>query len=142
MQKYLDANIFIFPVVESEEIDIRAKLSKEILSKATEGYLDAATSALTWDELVWAVKKFIGEKESIEEGNKFLQLPNLKILEVDTEVLLKAQELMSIYKLRPRDSIHAACAIKNNIRQIISDDPDFDKVKEIERISLEKANEI
>lgn len=139
MQEYLDANIFIFPVVENEEIDRRAKLSKEILLKVAEGSLDAATSSLTWDELVWAVKKFIGEKESIEEGSKFLQLPNLKILEVDAEVLVKAQKLMSIYKLRPRDSIHAACAIKNNIGEIITDDPDFDKVKELKRISLEKA---
>jgi len=137
MQKYLDANVFIFPVIEDEKIDKRVKLSKEILSKISEGTLDAATSSLTWDEVVWTVRKFIGEKESIDEGKKFLNFPNLKILSIDESVISEAQRILEKYNLKPRDSIHAACAIKNGIKEIVSDDPDFDRIPELKRIGLE-----
>jgi predicted nucleic acid-binding protein len=73
----------------------------------------------------------------MKDGKFFLEFPNLKILKIDSEVIKEAQKLVETYKLKPRDAIHAACAIKNNIKEIISDDPDFGKVKEIKRIKLE-----
>lgn len=141
MQRYLDANVFIFPVIEDEKTDKKVKLCKEILLKVSEGTLDAATSSLTWDEVIWTVRKFIGEKESVDEGKKFLNFPNLKILSIDEKIISEAQKLLEKYNLKPRDSIHAACAIENNINEIISDDPDFDKVSELKRIGLEDRYE-
>ncbi len=41
---------------------------------------------------------------------------------------------MSVYNIRPRDAIHAACALENNTNIICSFDDDFDKIKEIKRI--------
>ena len=72
------------------------------------------------------------------EGKKFLEFPNLKTLNIDANVISEAQKILEKYNLTPRDSIHAGCAIKNNIEQMVSDDPDFDKVSEIKRIHLEK----
>ena len=40
--------------------------------------------------------------------------------------------------MKPKDAIHSACAIKNGIKEIISDDPDFDTLKEAKRILLEE----
>ena len=139
---YLDSNGFIYAVVADEKTEEKSRLSKEILVRLSEGNIEVGTSTLTWDELVWNVKKFLGEETAKVEGKKFLEFPNLKILNVDITTITEAQRITETYKLKPRDSIHAACAIKNNISKIISDDPDFDKVKEIERISLEKANEL
>ena len=53
-------------------------------------------------------------------------------------ILFKAQQLIEEYNLKPRDAIHAATALVNGINEIISDDSDFDKIKEIRRIPLEK----
>ena len=139
---YLDSNVFIFYVISDEKTEEKSRLSKNILLKVAEGKLEAATSSLTWDELVWSVKKIIGIEIAKTGGKKFLEFPNLKILNVDVGVVNEAQKILEKYNLKPRDSMHAACAIKNNITQIISDDPDFDKVKELKRIGLEKANEI
>lgn len=99
---------------------------------------DAATASLTWDEIVWIVKRLSGKKTAAAEGRKFLELTNLKILNVDEGVLHKAQDLIEKYNLKPRDAIHAAAAINNNIVDIVTYDPDFDVVKELKSGTPEK----
>ena len=63
---------------------------------------------------------------------------NLKeILEHQGEIREKKnEEIIEKYNLKPRDAIHVASALTNNIKEIVSDDPDFDKVKEIKRKKL------
>ncbi len=133
--KYLDSNIFIYAAV-LEKSDRKSHKSRDILVKMAEGKFEGATSALTWDELVWAVKRISGKGDSVEEGAKFLEIGNLKVLNVDEAVLRYAQDIMARYGLNPRDSIHAACAVKNNITDFVSFDSDFDAVNEIDRIKL------
>lgn len=134
---YLDSNVFVYPVIADEKTEEKSRLSKKVLMKIGEGKLDASTSVLTWDELVWNVKKFISLEIAKIEGKKFLEFPNLKILTINEEIVKEAQKIMENSGLKPRDSIHAACAIKNNIKEIVTDDPDFDKVSELKRIKLE-----
>ena len=50
--------------------------------------------------------------------------------------LSQAQALISKYNLHPRDSIHVSSAIGKKIKTIISDDEEFDKIKEIKREPL------
>lgn len=101
--------------------------------------MKAATASLTWDELVWSIRKICGAEIAIDEGKRFLEFPNLKILSIDEKTIKEAQEIVEKYKLKPRDAIHVSCAIKNNIKEIISDDCDFDKIKEIKRVRLEEV---
>lgn len=136
---YIDSNIFIYSVVAKSDKQI--SLSKNILLKITERKFDAATSVLTWDEFVWVVRKTLGQGLVEIEGSKFLNLPNLKFIAVEESTIREAQRLVGKYTLKPRDAIHVATAISHGISQIISDDPDFDKVAELERIGLEKAGE-
>jgi predicted nucleic acid-binding protein len=44
--------------------------------------------------------------------------------------------ILDKYKLNPRDSIHIASALSRKITTIISDNEDFDQVKEITRTPL------
>jgi hypothetical protein len=134
--KYIDSNVFIYPVIYNENTEKLAKEAKKILVKIAEGDLEASTSFLTWDEVVWVVRKTIDKKSAVKEGEKFLQFPKLEMLEINKNVILKAQDLIDRYKLRPRDAIHVASALENNIKEIISDDPDLDVVKEITRIRI------
>ena len=75
------------------------------------GELLAFTSTLTWDEVVWAVRKKLGKSESINEGQKLRSFANLTFISVDETILSQALILMSNYNLKPRDSIHIASAI-------------------------------
>jgi len=126
---YVDANVFIYPIIYDETIGRRVLNAKNILIKIAEGTLKSATASLTWDELTWIVRKTLGMKVAIDVGKKFLEFPNLKILSIDEKVIKEAQKLVESYNVKPRDAIHVGCAIKNNIKEIFSDDPDFDRIK-------------
>lgn len=96
----------------------------------------AASSALSFDEVVWAVRKQRGETESINAGQAFLNISGLKILDVDHVVLTSSIGLMKRYHMNPRDSIHAASAIGVSAEIIVSEDPDFDSLSEIKRMPI------
>ncbi len=137
--RYLDSNVFIYPVVADERREEKASRAQRILTRVASGKLEAATSALTWDELVWSLTRLLGRASALKKGRMLLEFPNLSLLSVDESVISRAQVLLDDYELKPRDSIHAACALENGIREIVSDDPDFDKVRELRRIRLEAA---
>src|SRR3989344_1985636 len=71
-----------------------------------------------------------------EENEKFLKFPNLSFIELNQSVANKAQEMISKYNLGPRDAFHIASALSKDVKEIISDDSDFDKVNEIKRIKV------
>ena len=39
-------------------------------------------------------------------------------------------------KLKPRDAAHAAVCLSSGVFQIVSDDSDFDEIKELTRVKL------
>jgi uncharacterized protein len=134
---YVDSNVFLYPVLYQVEVQPKVKKAKEILFKIESGALSAFTSTLTWDEVVWVVGKVMSRNEGVAQGQKLLGFPNLEFINVDEGVLTQAQTLMSKYKLSPRDSIHAASALGRRIKTVISDDEDFDQIKEIKRNPLQ-----
>jgi predicted nucleic acid-binding protein len=92
---------------------------------------------LTWDEVVWVTTKHLGRTDGLEQGQKLLGFPNLEFIKADEAIIAKAQTLMGKYNLSPRDSIHIASALSKKTRTILSDDEDFDLIKEIKRTPLE-----
>jgi len=132
---YVDSNIFISSFLTDDK---KSDTCKSIISKIVNNEVTAFTSVLTWYELVWVARKHLGKQDSIGEGKKFLEFPSLRILDVDELIIRMAQDLMESYNLKPRDAIHAATAISHGVKQLISDDPDFDAVKEIKRVPIEK----
>jgi len=133
---YIDSNVFIYPAIYQAEAQQKAKKAKEILLKIESGELTAYTSTLTWDEVTWVVSKVLSRDDGIRQGKKLLGFPNLEFIDVDEGTLTVAQMLLDKYKLSPRDSIHIASALNRKIKTIISDDQDFDQVKEITRTPL------
>jgi uncharacterized protein len=134
--QYVDSNVFLYPVLYSADTEPKAKKAKDILQKIESGEIAAATSTLTWDEVVWVVTKHLGRADGIEQGKKLLGFPNLEFINVDEGVIAQAQTLMGKYTLSPRDAIHIACAINKKTKTILSDDEDFDQIKEIKRVPL------
>lgn len=131
--KYIDSNIFIYPILYGDK---KANSCKEILLKLARNEIKACTSILSWDEVVFIIKKFRGKEIAAIEGGKLLRMPNLIFLKVDEPIVFRAQEIVSKYHLNPRDAIHAASAISNNCSEIISDDSDFDIIPAIKRMMI------
>ena len=131
---YVDSDVFLYPVIYDETAVVEAKESKDLLLKIALGKIEAYTSSITWDEVTWVVRKLFGIDLSLNEGKRFLSFPNLRLLGIKRTTVLKAQEIVEKYKLRPRDAVHVAAALENKITTIVSYDKDFDLIKEIERI--------
>ena len=134
--QYVDSNVFLYSVLYLQDLEPKAKKAKEILQRIENGELSAATSTLTWDEVVWVTTKMLGRTSGIAIGQKLLGFPNLEFINVDEGIIAQAQSLMDKYNLNPRDSIHVASALNKKANIIISDDEDFDQIKEIKRTPL------
>lgn len=130
---YLDSNVFILAALNLDAIGSRAR---QILSRIEVGKEDAASSALTFDELVWIVRKHRRKEDAWKAGQAFLELSNLKIVDADMMVLSSALELMRKYDIAPRDGIHAASALTQGIKAIMSSDEHFDRIEGLKRIIL------
>ncbi len=131
---YIDANVFLYPVLYQglPKVDLARKVLISIENREIHAY----TSTLTWDEVSYVTGKLLGRTDSLEIGHKFLNFPNLRFVAMDEKVMRRGQKMMEQYNLKPRDSIHISSAIERNVRRIISDDSDFDGIKEIERVAL------
>lgn len=126
---YLDANVFIHPVLYD---DAKARGAAELLRRVSEGVEPAATCSLTLDEVAWVVGKQAGRDAALRHARLILDLPHLKVLPVrETEVRLALDLMGEHRRLSPRDAIHAASAIGAGIYTIVSDDSDLDVVPEL-----------
>lgn len=130
---YLDANVFIYATLNTEDIGENAR---SLLQKIQCGEEKAVTSALTFDEVFWVIKKH-DQEAALTACQALLNFPNLEIEKVDKELVLFALQLIEKHHLAPRDAIHAATAIRNNIEIIASTDEHFDKIKQLKRLSIE-----
>ena len=126
--KYVDTNVFLYPILYPDS-EAKVMHAKGIFFASNVTPL--ITSALTWDEIVWVVKKRFDIEKAKMEGRKFLSLPNITIVPVDDKLLSNAQNLIERYNLNPRDAIHAATAIGQNVTEFVTDDKDFYVVKEL-----------
>jgi predicted nucleic acid-binding protein len=130
---YLDANVFLNAMLNLED---EGEKARDLLRKLQKAEIVAATSALSFDEVFWIVKKHRGFISALRAAKTLLEIPNLTFLEVNDQTLWSAYNLAEKYKLDPRDAIHIACALDHAIFTVISEDEHFDKVKEIKRIEM------
>jgi len=127
---YLDSNIFIYACLS---LDKTGERSRDLLRNVETGNIEAASSTLSFDEIVWAVKKYRTVDQATAAGEAFINMPRLNLVSVDETVIRSAIDLMRKYKFDPRDSIHAASAIQCHAEALISKDLHFDRLKEVPR---------
>ena len=109
---YLDANVFIYASINTEEL---GKSAEALLAKVQRGEEKAKTSVLTFDEVFWAIKRQ-NLKLAFHVCQALLNFPNLDIVPVDRELALAALQLIKEHNLAPRDALHAATAIAKKSR--------------------------
>lgn len=130
---YLDANVFIHAALDEGP---RGRAAARLLESVGDGKESAATSALTLDEVVWKLMRVAGRPAALEQGRRLMALP-VRLLDVKATDVQEALRLMARYpSLKPRDAIHAAVALNAGLFSIVSDDPDFDAVRELTRRPL------
>ncbi|MGI0084402.1 MAG: type II toxin-antitoxin system VapC family toxin [Nitrososphaerales archaeon] len=133
---YLDANVFVLANLNTESLGDNAR---SLLKGVQDGKLEAASSALSFDELVWAVKKNRTSQDSVMAGEAFLNMPRLKLVAVNGNLLASTLAIMRKYRLDPRDSIHTASALAEGAETIVSEDTHFDRVEEIKRKGVSRS---
>ncbi len=129
---YFDANVFIYAVYETGPIGMAAR---KIIKLLEENKFSAITSTLTLDEVIFSLRKVIGYSDAINHGENIFKIFNLKIVPVIPEDIMSAFVLMK-HGLKPRDAIHAAVAVGHGVFTIVSEDRDFDKYKDLSRLSF------
>ena len=132
---YLDTNIFIYAIINTDKAGDKCR---NFLKNIQVGKILGITSCLTYDELIWTLRKICPDK--IKESSKHFLNLNIKFADVNKLVLHKTEDVLEKYNLKPRDSIHLATMQINNCKKIVSDDKDFDKVNEIKRIDILNLN--
>ena len=101
-----------------------------MLGRIQQGEEKAITSALTYDEVFWAIKKHNLDL-AFEACEALLNFPNLEIIPADRELALSALQLIRECNLAPRDALHAATAISKKVDYIVTTDAHFGKIKEL-----------
>ena len=126
---FLDANFIIYL-----NLDVK-KVENFYIKVLQEDQL--ALDPLVIDEVIYISKKKYNV--NFNDTISFLDevvLPNSLILPIRKEDYDKAKEIMLQYNLKPSDAFHVAIMLNNSISKIISEDKDFDRIKEIERLWL------
>lgn len=129
---FVDANLLIYLNCIQQEDE--RKTYEDLYYNALSSF-EVFTDILVLDELIWVSKKKYNVPYDLTLS--FIRnavLPYVEILHIDTKILDIFFNVLAKYKLKPSDAIHVAVMLTHNIRTIISEDIDFDNIKEIKRI--------
>lgn len=129
---YIDSNVLVYAVVD---FGAKGKAAREVMRLIDDGALEAMTSALTMDELMWVFLKS-GRKDSMRRAVAGFYESLLRVVPVSSQAPLGACALVEECGLGPRDALHAAVMKENRVTEILSEDRHFDRVKWLKRRSL------
>ncbi len=130
---YADAGLFLLPLLHVDRLP-RAAAAARFLESLARGARRVSTATLTWDEVVYVVRRFLGPEDSFSKGEELLAFPNLAWLRVDLPVLRRAADLYRSLPMRPRDAIHAGAALEAGETEILSEDRVFNQVPGLSRV--------
>jgi predicted nucleic acid-binding protein len=129
--RFVDANVFIYVLVKSPREDYL--ISKNILKRIEEGEETMTSIAIIQEVLDWL--EYNNRREDIE---KFLTALNSYVAMRKAEVLwtdmLDAISDMEKYNLDFVDALTLQAMKRSNVREIYTNDKDFDRVEWIRRV--------
>jgi len=97
------------------------------------------TDVLVLNELIYISRKKynIPYKVSI----KFIEaniLPYITVLNLGEEEYRYATEMITRHSLKPSDALHISVMMNNDIKVLVSEDGEFDRIPKVERIWIEQ----
>lgn len=129
---YLDANFFI---ICNFDLTSKGEKARKIQGEIISGKA-AITSSLALDEVMWVLVKNRKPELLRETIEDIYAVLNLTIKEVSPNIPLEALDIIEKYNLTPRDAFHVAVMKSYDVKEIVSDDTDFDRVEGVKRIRL------
>lgn len=132
---YLDSTLFVIAAIDKSSRGEIAGAIIEKLNNAKEKL--GVTSLLTFDELVYVVKKRRGFELSLKAGEALLST-NVLLADVTLQIIGRALDVIRHERQKPRDAIHLATMKAYGIKEVVSEDSDFDRVSWIKRIELKE----
>jgi predicted nucleic acid-binding protein len=122
---YIDANVFLNYILYDPRSVPQALVARQFLEKVKDRRINACTSLLTWDEVVWVVRRELTVEDARKQGMEFLDFPWLAFLTVTMDVIKKAQGLIEASSIKPRDAIHIASAMIHGASEFVTFDEDI-----------------
>jgi len=104
---YADAGLFLLPLLHTKQVP-PAEAAANFLESVARGSRRVCTATLTWDEVVYVIRRLLGPEDSREKAEDLLALPNVTWIPADLAVVREASVLYRDLPIRPRDAIHAA----------------------------------
>lgn len=129
---FIDVNIPMYAAGTTHPL---REPSQRVIKAIAAGQLDALTDAEVFQEILYRYLH-IGEREKgFRVFDLFYRIMLGNILPIEDMAIQLARELAEQYPaMSPRDLIHLAVMLHQNIQTIITTDTGFDSVKEIQRI--------
>jgi predicted nucleic acid-binding protein len=128
---YLDANVFVFAALATDDL---GNASRRIL-EGLRG-INAKTCCLTIDELAWAALRRVDTLTTVKICRAVLALEDLDIVSVEFGDMWKMADIMGRFGLRPRDAVHLAVMNRLNEKVIVTEDTHFN-VAGVKRFPIE-----
>ncbi len=134
---YLDANFFIFALLDTTE---KGRNARAMLSAITDGEEKAITSVLALDEVMWSL--ITNDKEHLVESEtrRIYRTANIDVKSVHRSAGLQAIDTLDT--LTPRDALHLSVMRRHDCTRIVSDDRDFDTIGDINRVSFADSSSL
>jgi len=91
---------------------------------------------LVVDEVLYISRKYGVPYDATLDFFRKIVLPYTEIIPIKEEDIKPVEKYLLKYDLKPSDAIHLATMEKTGVNHIVTEDEDFDKVKEVKRIWL------
>jgi uncharacterized protein len=130
---FLDTNVFIYAA--GRESAYKASCAR-ILADVVRGSFPAAISSEVCQEVMYIYHRRQRSDLAVEVVDRILKMPLtvLPVGKVEMDLAVAIYRETQAAGLPPRDAIHVAVMRQNAIRRVISTDPHFDVLEDIERV--------
>ncbi len=129
--KFVDANVFIYTLIKSPKKDY--EISKKILKRIEDGEEAIVTTVIIQEVIDWL--EYNNRKREIETFltavNSYITMIKVYVSWID---MINSLDYVKKYGLDFVDALTIEIMKKYDIREIYSNDKDFDKIKWVRRI--------
>ena len=130
MKTFLDASFLIYMNTMTDKRRDVEGLFRKLLEE------QLFINMLIVDEVLYISKKYGVSYDVTLSFLKNIVLPYTEIIPIAEEDIKPVEKYLIQYNLKPSDAIHLATMEKVGANHIVTEDVEFDKVKEVKRIWL------